>query len=107
MTKIAFNYHMPLFYPDFGIAGIVYFKRIRTNLFFDWSEAYNQSPNKKEFLGQYNSAGAELIFDLNFLNLSPNFSIFVRYSHLLNERYLNKGQENGLWEIGFPLVRIE
>lgn len=107
MTKIGFNYHMPLFYPDFGIAGIVYFKRIRTNLFFDWSEAYNQSPNKKEFLGQYNSAGAELIFDLNFFNLSPNFSIFVRYSHLLNERYLNKGQENGMWEIGFPLVRIE
>lgn len=105
--KIGFNYHIPIAYPDLGLAGIVYFKRIRTNFFFDYCTASYTSKAKNSNSTQLNSTGVELLFDLHFFNLSPLYSVFIRYSALLNEKYQNKNTANGVWEIGFPLVRIE
>ena len=105
--KIGFNYHMPIAYPDLGFAGIVYFKRIRTNFFFDYCAASYTSKVKNINSTQLNSTGVELLFDLHFFNLSPIYSVFLRYSTLLNENYQNKNTESGVWEIGFPLVRIQ
>lgn len=105
--KIGFNYHIPIAYPDLGFAGIVYFKRIRTNFFFDYCTASYTSKAKNNNSTQINSTGVELLFDLHFFNISPIYSVFIRYTSLLNENYQNKKSENGVWEIGFPLVRIE
>ncbi len=77
--KIAFNYGLPLFYPDWGFAGITYFKRIRANLFYDISKVtYNKITSDQ------NSYGVEVFFDNTFLNLVP-FSLGFRYSALLNK----------------------
>jgi len=35
MWKWGVNYHFPLFYPDMGFGQIVYFLRVRANLFYD------------------------------------------------------------------------
>jgi hypothetical protein len=105
--KIGFNYHMPVIYPDLGFAGIVYFKRIRTNFFFDYCATSYTTKAKSIQSTQLNSTGVELLFDLHFFHLSPIYSVFIRYSNLFNENYQNKKSENGVWEIGFPLVRIE
>ncbi|MGB8193543.1 MAG: hypothetical protein WCF67_16555, partial [Chitinophagaceae bacterium] len=35
MWKLGGNYHLPLLYPDWGFANLVYFLRIRSNLFYD------------------------------------------------------------------------
>lgn len=57
VTRIGVNYQLPLLYPDFGIAGITYFQRIRLNAFYDYSqisiEGFNLSrPSLKSFGGQ-------------------------------------------------------
>lgn len=73
-TKFSINYGLPLLYPDKGIWGITYFKRIRTNLFFDYGIA-EQNKNTKT-VKDYQSAGYELIFDnvhLNAVSLSVGF----------------------------------
>lgn len=66
IKSLSFNYNFPLCYPDFGIAGITYFKRIRANVFYDYAEV-----NKKENITVLKSGGLELIFDNNYFNLAP------------------------------------
>jgi hypothetical protein len=62
--RTSINYKMPLFYPDFGINGFTYIKRVRMNLFFDNTHA-------KDAAGETDlrSTGAEFRFDQTFLNL--------------------------------------
>ncbi|HXL54883.1 MAG TPA: hypothetical protein VN958_01415, partial [Chitinophagaceae bacterium] len=37
--KIGANYHFPLWHPDWGFANVVYFLRVRANVFYDYTEA--------------------------------------------------------------------
>jgi hypothetical protein len=62
--RTSFDYKMPLFYPDFGINGITYIKRMRMNLFFDTTRA-------KDSVGETDlrSTGAEFRFDQTVFNL--------------------------------------
>lgn len=104
--KVGLNYHLPLCYPDFGLAGIVYFKRLRTNFFFDYCRTSYVSNSQKVYTSEANSIGIELLFDLHFFNTSPLYSVFIRYATLFGTGLNNNSQENNVWEIGFPLVRI-
>lgn len=94
VTKASINYELPILYPDFGFLGIVYFKRIRLNVFYDASllktnEYYwtgtEQNPifNSDPIDINQNSYGAELIFDNIYFNVAP-ISIGLRQSFLLN-----------------------
>lgn len=94
VVKLSANYELPLFYPDLGIAGIVYFKRIRLNVFYDASvlgtyEYYwtgtEQYPifNADPININQNSYGGELIFDNIYFNVAP-ISLGLRQSFLLN-----------------------
>mgnify|MGYP002395553846 CR=1 FL=1 len=92
--KLGANYHLPLLYPDFGVLGIIYFYRVRTNLFYDHGHY-----NLFDFSEEVRSAGAELIFDTQILNVLPiNFG--VRYSYLFD-----LGADNQI-DFFFPLVRF-
>lgn len=76
--KYTANYSLPLLYPDFALGRFIYFKRIRTNLFYDY--AYN------EFDNHFRSYGAEIIFDTHFVrNLFINLSWGIRSSILLDD----------------------
>ncbi|PIE85914.1 MAG: hypothetical protein CSA05_03275 [Bacteroidia bacterium] len=88
LYKLSFNYALPLLYPDWGFAGITYFKRIRANLFYDMSKVkyYNKTTDQ-------NSYGMELFFDNTVFNLIP-ISFGFRESFLINKDVLNSDRKN-------------
>ena len=96
MYKGGANYHFPLMYPDIGFGNIVYFKRIRANLFYDHTIAFNRLNRRYT----YASTGAELYFDTNWWNQLPA-SFGVRYSRLLNGEYAPAARNR--WEIILPV----
>ena len=79
--KLSVDYALPLVYPDWGFAGITYFKRISLNLFFDYGKKQVDFVDLKE---NHNSVGAELIFDNTFWNELP-VTFGLRNSYLLTE----------------------
>ncbi|MGB3802241.1 MAG: hypothetical protein WA952_20635 [Lewinella sp.] len=64
--RIGANYQLPLLYPDFGLLGITYFKRIRLNAFYDYSQFRLDFRDDLTFTEQ--SAGGQLYFDNVWLN---------------------------------------
>jgi hypothetical protein len=98
MWRFGSNYHFPLFYPDFGVGNIVYFKRIRANAFYDYTQVKSLlSGNKYAF----KATGAELFFDTKWWN-EQDVSFGIRYSRLLDYKTLNIKQPNQ-WEIILPV----
>jgi len=78
MFKWGVNYHFPLFYPDWGFANLLYFSRIRANLFFDYAYVRNRVFHD---LDSYRSMGGELFFDTKWWNQQPA-SFGFRFSYL-------------------------
>ncbi len=80
MWKVGVNYHFPLMYPDWGFGGILYFRRIRANAFYDYTVGKSLRTGQTT---PFSSVGAELFFDMKFWNvqtLSPG----IRYSYLID-----------------------
>lgn len=73
------NYLFPLLYPDFTIPGVIYIKRVYTNLFFDYSKGFN--PN--HFNNVYVSSGFELLSDIHFLSHILPFQVGFRFAWLV------------------------
>lgn len=97
MFKAAANYHFPLVYPDRGFGHIVYFLRIRANLFYDFTQTKSlRTGNKYNFA----STGAEIFFDTKWWNQQP-VSFGIRYSRLLNDDFEGRGPNQ--WEFVLPL----
>ncbi|GAB3005243.1 hypothetical protein GCM10027051_00030 [Niabella terrae] len=65
---LSANYHFPIWYPDWGFGDIFYLKRLRGNLFYDFTRLDNQLPMRQARL---QSAGAELYFDTQWWNQHP------------------------------------
>lgn len=79
------NYALPLLYPDFGVGGIFYIKRVKANLFLDLSGVTRTQLNKTF---AQNSAGCELLFDV--INLQwLSLSMGTRLNALLNTNYFD------------------
>ncbi|MGG7034008.1 MAG: hypothetical protein ACI7YS_02300 [Flavobacterium sp.] len=78
-TVYSANYSFPLFYPDFGFGGLLFLKRIHTNLFFDSGKIQG-----KAYEFNQNSTGIEMIFNLTPFNLPAPFEIGLRQSFLLD-----------------------
>lgn len=103
--KVGSNYHMPLIYPDWGFWGILYFYRIRSNVFFDYSRTHIvQSDTHAESIQLYNSIGGELIVDSKVMNLF-DFSLGFRYSYLLNEDPQDENLKQS-FEIFIPVIKF-
>jgi hypothetical protein len=79
------DYAIPLFYPDWNIPSVLYFKRFKANLFHDYAlneyqmVVNNQRKIKKDVLY---SLGTELTTDFHFARIMFPFSAGVRYSYL-------------------------
>ena len=81
----AFNYQMPLCYPDGGIASVLYFKRIRLNLGFDYAtfrqmyliQGYEEFRNRRRHIFSY---GGDLIFDVNLFRMPAAATMAVTLS---------------------------
>ncbi len=94
--KLSLNYALPLLYPDWGFAGITYFKRIRANLFYDMGQIKYHNITT----GQ-NSYGIEIFFDNTIFNLAP-FTFGLRQSFLVNKDILHPNRKNK-FEVVFSL----
>ena len=79
--KLGVDYMFPLAYPDFGILGIVYLRRLRMNLFYDVGKFRYYETNLTD---NYQSIGSDLYFDITSFNLIPS-SFIIRYSYRLTE----------------------
>jgi hypothetical protein len=97
LYKAAFNYNFPLAYPDWGFGNVVYFLRIRANLFYDFTQAKSlRTGNRYNF----NSTGVEILFDSKWWN-QQFISFGIRYSRLLNTDF--EGGDPNQWQIVLPL----
>jgi hypothetical protein len=100
MWRVSGNYHMPLVYPDFGIQGVVYFLRVRSNFFYDYTRVY--AKNKLASMNQ-RSMGGELFFDTKLFNALPA-SIGLRLSHLLDDDFSRQRPKGtNYFEVIIPL----
>jgi hypothetical protein len=100
MVRVGANYHVPLLYPDWGFANLLYFLRIRANLFFDYTKVLNNFYPGNPVWQDYRSVGAELYFDTKWWNQLP-ISFGIRYSRLLDPDFLGKSPNQ--WEFILPL----
>lgn len=98
MWRIGANYHLPLAYPDWGFGGIVYFLRIRSNLFFDYTQGKSL---RTGIVYPFKTVGAELFFDTKWWNQQP-VTFGIRYSHLLDKEFRGRTQPN-VWELILPV----
>lgn len=98
MFRLGSNYHFPLFYPDWGVGNIVYFKRIRANAFYDYTWVKSL---RTQNTFTFNSAGAEIFFDTKWWN-QQDVSFGIRYSRLLDYKTLGISQPNQ-WEVILPV----
>ena len=80
LKTITGDYALPLAYPDLNISSLLYLKRLRASLFFDWSEGTNNffltSHNGSNVIGsrypgtiQFRSYGTELLADLHLFRI--------------------------------------
>lgn len=100
MYKVGVNYHLPLFYPDWGFGNILFFQRIRTNVFYDYTNAKARVNGLLTNI-KNRSTGAEIYFDSKLWNALP-LSFGVRFSHLMDRDLLNPLLKNR-WEILVPI----
>jgi hypothetical protein len=101
MWRMSANYHFPIAYPDRGFGGIVYFLRIRSNLFYDYTRVYNAGKTKSLNL---RSTGTELFFDTKWWNQLP-VTFGIRYSYLIDAA-LAGAKNRHAWEIVVPVSLI-
>ena len=100
MWRYSANYQLPLWYPDWGFGDIIYFLRIRANLYYDYTRAMDFYTNGQTYNGTFRSYGSEVYFDTKWWNqLSVSFGI--RYSRLLDPDFEGRGPNQ--WELILPL----
>jgi hypothetical protein len=100
MAGLGVNYNFPFLYPDWGFADMIYFLRIRANLFYDYTAVPFYATNGPGVQSQYRSTGIEIYFDTKWWNqLALSFGI--RYSRLLDPDYGGRGPNQ--WEVILPL----
>ena len=80
------DYAIPLLYPDFNIGSLIYLKRIRTNLFYDYAEStgdsYINTGVIHAFKETFNSAGFELLSDFYLLRIPFMITAGIQTSYL-------------------------
>ena len=101
MIKWGANYHLPLLYPDAGFASIVYFLRVRANLFYDHTHVNDFFTNGTSFKANFRSTGAELFFDTKWWN-EADVTFGIRYSYLFDKDLFGATGKNR-WELILPV----
>jgi hypothetical protein len=88
LITLSVDYSFPIFYPDFNIGPLAYFKRLRTNLFYDLAgNHYKVTNNNKTTTVNHNfsSIGADLITDFHAMHIFFPFYAGLRTVYLPNE----------------------
>jgi len=84
------DYVLPLFYPDWSLGKLSYFKRFSLRLFYDYASAIvpvNNDMNQYRY--NFSSTGGEITTDCNLLRLSFPSKLGFRSSYLLGQKSFN------------------
>ena len=93
------QYKLPVWYPDLALGPVFYFQRVKANVFYDYGKGFGVLPNNRQ-TRFYESVGAELSTDFNFMRLSGLLlDIGVRVAYLPREKDFNV--QLLLLELGF------
>ena len=106
----ALNYHMPVWYPEAGIRGTVYFKRVRLNTGLDYASFYNPTFDiitgnvlkNRQHIGSY---GIDLGVDFNILAMPEAATIsakFSLYRRVVSLAPLHSGKFYYSFSVGLP-----
>lgn len=98
MFRLGANYHFPLFYPDWGFGNLLYFQRIRANVFYDYTRVKSLRTGATR---PFSTVGTEIYFDTRWWNQLP-VSVGVRYSYLLDRQFSGPTQPHQ-WELVLPV----
>ena len=79
-NKITADYWFPICYPDGGIPGAIWIKRIRASVFGDIAKSQILSKNYN-----YLSYGAKFVFDINILRISNNISAGLWFANPIKD----------------------
>ncbi|MGV8880385.1 MAG: hypothetical protein ACOH2A_15295 [Sphingobacteriaceae bacterium] len=101
MHKWSVNYLFPIWYPDAGLANVVYVLRLRGNLFYDQTRVSDALNNGKPFQANFRSTGSEIFVDAKLWNQLP-ITVGLRYSRLLDPDLFG-GQRANRFELVLPL----
>lgn len=86
MYSFAFDYKLPLFYPEWSLGGLFYLKRLKSSLFADYAFLKGDYYENGKIVGKYNteisSYGIELTADMHFLRFYAPVEIGVRGAYL-------------------------
>ena len=100
--RVGVNYHFPLFYPDWGFGNMLYFRRVRANVFYDFTQGKSLRTGATY---PFSTVGSEVYFDLKVWNQLP-VSFGVRYSRLLDREFRGATYPN-VWELILPVNLIQ
>jgi len=80
-TSFMFDYKFPFWYPDLSIPYVLYLKRGKANIFYDFSQAYigNNTYN-------YSSYGVDITFDLHLMRFLSNIDLGIRIGQRANDK---------------------
>ncbi len=81
------DYALPLVYPDWSLEPVIYVKRIRADLFYDWSNGRDIVVGRDKFFsGIYQSAGTELTVDFHAGRIMFPFAAGIRAGYLFSKK---------------------
>lgn len=93
--RLGVNYQLPIAYPELGIWGMYYLKRVRLNAFFDHGryrvgqlEGTNFSVNQTT-----NCVGGQLLFDSILFNTTADISFGVEGAFLLSNHVFGRADQ--------------
>ena len=100
MWKVGANYHLPLVYPDWGFGNIVYFLRVRANIFYDYTQIADYNNANRLVRLDFRSYGTEIFFDSKWWNQLP-ISFGFRFSRLMDRDL--EGRSTNQFEFVLPV----
>jgi len=90
LFSVKSDYVLPLFYPDWSLGKLSYFKRFSLRVFYDYAQAMVPIHNQTgEYRINFASTGGELTADCNILRLLVPAKIGIRTSYLTNSKTVN------------------
>lgn len=90
---LSVDYVMPLAYPDFNVAGLLYIKRIRTSLFYDYASGPGNS------MYSYSTNGLVPIYKTPETESLKSFGFdFLADFHVLRIPYMISGGIQSAWK---------
>jgi hypothetical protein len=81
LASFAINYKFPILYPDFSVSSLLYLKRLKANLFFDYAEGIYKGVNTA-----YNSTGIDLVADVHVLRFLAPLELGYRLIYFPGEQ---------------------